>query len=130
MSVRLIPRCIRRSVCRACTSAKSKARLDKPCRMELHTEWVVDGDGDGPNLRQDTTHYSYYRAIEDIFQLFLTFLYKHENDVMAHGTKTFAYFNRVDRGEFNNPVVNVIHLYVTALTDLLVPHKLGCVHST
>ncbi len=68
--------------------------------------------------------YSYYRAIEDIFQLFLTFLYKHEDDVMAGTKKSFASFNNTDH-VFFNPVVNVIHLYVTVLADLLQPHKHG-----
>ncbi len=91
--------------------------------MDIRMSWVA-GEGQKPNCRPDKTYYSYYRAIKDVFQLFLTFLYKHEDDTMLYANKTFTYFNRTDN-KLNNPVVNVIHLYVTALADLDQPHSMG-----
>ncbi len=89
--------------------------------------------GWGPGKVWDTDHgggggsgddYTYYRAIVDVFQLFLAFLYKHEDDVMANSAKTLAHYNHVNY-DFNNPVVNIIHLYATVLADLQEPHNLG-----
>ncbi len=99
--VKLAPICGLRQNCRACCKAKDKNSDVIPCG-------IVDEDvGKRPNR--------IFGELGELFRLFLTFLYKHENDELRNSDQRLAV---LFGNSSNRPPASIIQLYVSTMKQI------------